>query len=157
MSITKQEYYMSLAQLTAKRSKDPSTGCGAAIISSEGRVLGLGYNGMPNGCRDKFTWYRDGGFLFSKYAFVVHAEVNAIMNSTASLVGATLYCTLFPCNECAKVIIQSGITTVVYDSDKYHDENSTIAARMLFDAAHVHYYFEEGPQLTFLTAAFRKP
>jgi dCMP deaminase len=133
--ISKWNYFMSLAFLSARRSKDPSTGCGAAIISPKGRVLGLGYNGFPNGCKDIFPWERDGDFMETKYAYVVHAEANAIYNSNGSLEGADIFCTLYPCHECAKAIVQSGIQRVVYWDDKYHDENFTRAARRLFAAA----------------------
>ena len=126
---------MSLAHLTARRSKDPSTGCGAVIVSLENRVLGTGYNGFPNGCKHSFPWTRDGDFMNTKYAYVVHAELNAILNSNASLDGADIFCTLHPCHECAKAIVQSGIKRVLYWSDKYHDEDSYRAARRIFNAA----------------------
>jgi dCMP deaminase len=135
--ITKWNYFMSLAMLTAKRSKDPSTQAGACIVNLKNRIIGLGYNGMPNGCRDSFTWQREGKFLNTKYPFVVHAEVNAILNSTASTEHADLFCTLFPCNECAKVIQQAGINRVIYWSDKYHKSDAAIAARMIFDASKI--------------------
>ena len=136
-AIEKWNYFMSLAYLTSKRSKDPSTQCGASIVNTKDRIVGLGYNGMPNGCKYKFSWDRDGGFCDTKYAFVVHAEVNAIMNATDKLDGCMMFTTLFPCNECAKTIVQSGITTVVYHSDKYHDMDFSKAARMIFRAADV--------------------
>ena len=104
------EYFMGVALLSAKRSKDPSTQVGACIVNEDKRIVGIGYNGFPRGCEDKiFPWEREGKFLTTKYAYVVHAEVNAILNSSSNLNGATLYVSLFPCNECAKVIIQSGI------------------------------------------------
>ena len=125
--------------MTARRSKDPSTQVGACIVNTEGRIVGLGYNGFPNGCKDAFSWDRDGGFVESKYAYVVHAEVNAVMNATEKLTGTTIYCTLFPCNECAKIIVQAGISSVVYDDDKFHDENFSRAARNIFRAAGVNF------------------
>lgn len=131
---------MSMAYLTARRSKDPSTQCGAIIVNTpQGRVLGTGYNGMPNGCKYSFPWESDGDFLNSKYAYVVHAEVNAIMNAKTDLTGTIMYCTLFPCNECAKVIVQAGITNVYYADDKYHDKDFSEAARSIFNSASVSY------------------
>ena len=113
------DYFMSIAILTAKRSKDPNTQVGACIVDQNKRIVGMGYNGFPNGCSDdEFPWERKGEFLDCKYPYVVHAEPNAILNSTASLQNATLYVTLFPCHECAKLIIQSGIKEIVYISDK---------------------------------------
>ena len=135
--ITKWNYFMSLAHLTARRSKDPSTQAGACIINLKNRVIGLGYNGFPNGCKDKFPWRREGDFLNTKYAYVVHAEVNAILNSTSTTEHADLFCTLFPCNECAKIIQQAGINRVIYWSDKYHDADFSIAARAIFEAAKI--------------------
>ena len=114
------EYFMGLAHLSAMRSKDPSTQVGAVIVDQEHKVVGIGYNGLPIGCSDdEFPWDREGGMLETKYAFVVHAELNAILNSTRNLHGCTLYVSLFPCNECAKAIIQSGIRKIVYEDDKY--------------------------------------
>lgn len=137
-NISKQNYFMSLAMLSSRRSKDPSTQCGAAIVSvPQGRVVGLGYNGFPNGCKDAFPWDREGSFTNTKYAYVVHAEANAIMNATANLEGADIYCTLFPCNECAKLIVQAGIRQVIYWSDKYHDHDFSIAASLIFKAAKI--------------------
>jgi dCMP deaminase len=137
MNISKWNYFMSLAMLSARRSKDPSTQTGAAIINPEGRIVGLGYNGFPNKCKNAFPWGREGNFLETKYAFVVHAEANAIMNATSNLEGAAMFCTLFPCNECAKLIVQAGIVNVIYWSDKYHDSDFTVAARYIFEAADV--------------------
>jgi dCMP deaminase len=130
--ITKWNYFMSLAMLTSKRSKDPSTQVGACIVNQKRRVIGLGYNGFPNGCRDGFSWNREGDFVNTKYAYVVHAELNAIMNSTSDLENSTIFCTLFPCNECAKAIVQAGIKRVVYWSDKFHDSDFSRAARAIF-------------------------
>ena len=137
------EYYMGVAVLSSYRSKDPSTQVGACIVDSNHRILSVGYNGTPNGMNDEaFNWSRKGDFQNSKYAYVIHAEPNAIMNfsgNTADLKGATIYVTLFPCNECAKLIVQSGIKKVVYLSDKYKDSDSTIASKQIFDGCGVEY------------------
>lgn len=132
------EYFMGLAHLSALRSKDPSTQVGAAIVDQNNRVVSVGYNGFPTGCSDdEFPWGREGGVLISKYAFVVHAELNAILNSPRSVRGCTIYVSLFPCNECAKAIIQSGIKKIVYESDKYADTETTIASKRMLNAAGV--------------------
>ena len=117
------EYFMGIALLTAMRSKDPNSQVGACIVSPENKILSLGYNGMPIGCDDDaMPWEREGDPLDTKYMYVCHAELNAILNSAHNnLKGARVYVTLFPCNECAKAIIQSGISEVVYYGDKYHD------------------------------------
>lgn len=135
------EYFMSIAMLSAMRSKDPSTQVGACIVNSEKRILSMGYNGMPKHCSDdEFPWDRDGSPLSSKYLFVCHAELNAILNCNSSSVkGCTVYSTLFPCNECAKAIIQSGIAEVVYMSDKYSESDSVLASKRMFDTAGVKY------------------
>ena len=136
--LTWDEYFMGLAHLSAKRSKDPSTQVGAVIVSDEHRVVSIGYNGFPNGCSDdEFPWDREGGMLETKYAFVVHAELNAILNSTRDLHGCTLYVSLFPCNECAKAIIQSGIRKIVYEDDKYAAADNVIASKKMLNAAGV--------------------
>lgn len=130
------EYFMGIAHLSAKRSKDPSTQVGAAIVSPEHRVVGIGYNGFPNGCDDDdFPWEREGDFGCTKYPFVVHAELNAILNSTTNLRGCSIYVSLFPCNECAKAIIQSGIQRIVYESDKYADTDGVKASKRMLKAA----------------------
>ena len=135
------EYFMSMAHLSAKRSKDPSTQVGACIVNSQKRVVGLGYNGFPKGCDDnEFPWARDGEFLDTKYPYVVHAELNAILNSIQDLNGCTIYVSLFPCNECAKAIIQAGIKTIVYECDKYADSAAVKASKRMLDAAGVRYY-----------------
>lgn len=132
------EYFMGLAHLSAKRSKDPSTQVGAVIVSSEHRVVGIGYNGFPNGCDDDdFPWDREGEFSDTKYPYVVHAELNAILNSITSLKGCSIYVSLFPCNECAKAIIQSGISRIVYESDKYASTDGTIASKRMLTASGV--------------------
>ena len=134
------EYFMSMAHLSALRSKDPNTQVGACIVNPEKRVVGLGYNGFPKGCNDDdFPWDRKGEFLETKYPYVVHAELNAILNSIQDLKNCTIYVSLFPCNECAKAIIQCGIKEVVYMSDKYAMTESTIASKKMFDMAGVAY------------------
>ena len=137
------DYFMKMAQLTAQRSKDPNTQVGACIVSKDNRILSTGYNGAPNGFDDDlFPWDREGEPLETKYLYVVHAERNAILSfrgNNTEFEGAKIYVDLFPCNECAKEIIQSGIKEVVYLSDKYADSPSTIASKRLFDAAGVIY------------------
>lgn len=130
------EYFMGIAHLSAKRSKDPSTQVGATIVNEQNRIIGIGYNGMPQGIDDDHApWGRDGDFLHSKYAYVVHAELNAILNATQSVHGSRIYVSLFPCNECAKAIIQSGIREIVYESDKYADSDNVKASKkMLLEA-----------------------
>lgn len=132
------EYFMSVAHLSALRSKDPNTQVGACIVNPDKRIVGLGYNGFPRGCDDdSYPWDREGDFLDTKYPFVVHAELNAILNSIQSLKGCTIYVSLFPCNECAKAIIQSGIKCVVYESDKYAGTDGNIASKKMFRDAGV--------------------
>ena len=127
------EYFMGVAKLSALRSKDPKTQVGACIVNNDLRIVGIGYNGMPQGINDKeFPWGNEGNYLDTKYPFVVHAEANAILNATQSLKGSKIYVTLFPCNECTKLIIQSGIKEIVYESDKYqHKEEHKAAVKML--------------------------
>ncbi|MBQ6560657.1 MAG: dCMP deaminase family protein [Erysipelotrichaceae bacterium] len=138
MVISWEDYFMGLAHLSALRSKDPNTQVGACIIDSEKKVVSIGYNGMPRGCNDnEFPWEREGGFLDTKYAFVVHAELNAILNSPRSVKDCTLYVSLFPCNECAKAIIQSGIKKIVYESDKYAGTEGNIASKKMLEEAGV--------------------
>lgn len=129
------EYFMGIALLSAQRSKDASTQVGACIVSQDNKILTVGYNGMPRGCNDDdMPWEREGGVLESKYAFVCHAELNAILNNAgASLKGAKCYTTLFPCNECAKALIQAGISEVIYLSDKYASTEGTIASKKMFN------------------------
>lgn len=132
------EYFMGVAILSSKRSKDPSTQVGACIVNKDKKIVGIGYNGFPRGVDDDaFPWGKEGNYVDTKYPYVVHAEPNAILNSTTSLVGSTIYVTLFPCCECAKLIIQSGIKEIVYISDKNAHEDSTIASKRLFEAAGV--------------------
>lgn len=136
--LTWDEYFMGLAHLSALRSKDPNTQVGAAIVDENHRVVSVGYNGFPTGVSDdEFPWSREGDVLTSKYAFVVHAELNAILNSQRSVRGCTIYVSLFPCNECAKAIIQSGIKKIVYESDKYNGVDTTIASKRMLKAAGV--------------------
>ncbi|MBR0173769.1 MAG: dCMP deaminase family protein [Lachnospiraceae bacterium] len=136
------EYFMGVAVLSGHRSKDPSTQVGACIVSEDNKILSMGYNGLPRGCSDdEFPWAREGSDLETKYPYVVHSELNAILNYRGgSLEGAKIYVSLFPCNECAKAIIQAGIRTIIYDSDKYHDTPSMQASRRMLDAAGVRYY-----------------
>ncbi len=133
------EYFMGVAQLSGMRSKDPNTQVGACIVSGANKILSMGYNGFPCGCSDEeFPWDREGDELNTKYAFVTHAELNAILNYRGgSLEGTKLYVSLFPCNECTKAIIQAGITCVVYDSDKYEGTPMNRAAKRMFAAAGV--------------------
>ena len=134
------QYFMGVSKLSALRSKDPSTKVGACVVSADNRIVGVGYNGMPYGTDDeKAPWGREGRFLETKYAFVVHAELNAILNSTKELKGCRLYVSLFPCHECAKAIIQSGIKEIIYEDDKYNGTESDIASKRMLDAAGVTY------------------
>jgi len=135
------EYFMGIALLSAKRSKDPNTQVGACIVNERNKIVGIGYNGFPAGCSDDvLPWAREAGNVNdTKYPYVVHAEVNAVLNSTKDLHGAKLYVALFPCNECAKVIIQSGIREVIYLSDKYGKSDSVMAAKKMFNMAGVRF------------------
>ncbi len=133
------EYFMGVAELSAMRSKDPHTQVGCCIVSQDHKILSMGYNGFPRGCSDDdFPWKREGPPLENKYFYTTHSELNAILNYRGgSLEGSSLYVTLFPCNECAKAIIQAGIKEIVYDSDKYENEPSTIASKKMLRAAGV--------------------
>ena len=135
------EYFMGIAILSSMRSKDPGTCVGACVVDSKNRVLSLGYNGMPVGCNDDdFPWEREGSMLNTKYAYVCHAELNAILNYEGyALRGSKLYVTLFPCNECSKAIIQKGIKEVIYLENKYGEEDFVKASKMMLDAAGVEY------------------
>ncbi len=139
------EYFMGIATLSAMRSKDPSTQVGACIVNEEKRIVSMGYNGMPRCCSDdEYPWDKTDNPLESKYLYVCHAEFNAILNcAVGSVKGCTVYTTLFPCNECAKAIIQSGIREVVYMCDKYADADNVIAAKRMFDTAGVTYRMYE--------------
>jgi len=131
------EYFMGVSILSAQRSKDPSTQVGCCIVNQDKKIVGTGYNGFPIGVSDEcLPWSRKGDLLDTKYPYVVHAELNAILNSVGrDLSGCTLYVALFPCNECAKAIIQSGIKEVVYLSDKYADLEGTKASKIMFEQA----------------------
>lgn len=133
------EYFMGIAYLSAMRSKDPNTQVGACIVSSANKILSMGYNGFPSGCSDdEFPWDRDGEGLDSKYLYSTHSELNAILNYRGgSLEGSRMYVTLFPCNECAKAIIQSGIKELIYDSDKYDGTPSVVASKRMLSSAGV--------------------
>ena len=131
------EYFMGVAMLAARRSKDPNTQVGACIVSQDNIIISTGYNGMPKGCSDdEFPWGREGAEI--KYPYVVHAELNAILNASGrDLRGSRLFVALFPCNECAKAIIQSGVKEVLYLSDKYADSMSTLASKRMLESAGV--------------------
>lgn len=134
------QYFMGLAHLSRLRSKDPNTQVGACIVDDENKVVSIGYNGFPRGCSDyDFPWQKNQDSLNSKYLYVVHAELNAILNSPRSLKDTTLYVSLFPCNECAKAIIQAGIKKVIYEEDKYAHTDSVIASKKMFDASGIIY------------------
>lgn len=136
------EYFMGVALLSAQRSKDPNTQVGACIVSEDNKILSMGYNGLPLGCSDNdFPWNRESEDPYdNKYFYSTHSELNAILNYRGgSLEGAKLYVTLFPCNECAKAIIQCGIQKVIYLEDKYENTSSVKASKRMFDAAKVEY------------------
>lgn len=131
------EYFMGIAILSSKRSKDPNTQVGACIVKNN-KIIGIGYNGFPIGCSDdELPWTKNDNYLESKYPYVVHAELNAILNSTEKLDGATIYVSLFPCVECSKAIIQSGIKKVVYMSDKYKENDIFIASKKILNMSGV--------------------
>ncbi len=137
------EYFMGVAKLSGMRSKDPSTQVGCCIVSQDNKILSMGYNGLPRGCSDDtFPWSREGEDpLETKYVYTVHSELNAILNYRGgSLEGAKLYVSLFPCNECAKAIIQSGIKEVIYAENKYEDTPAVQASMRMFNAAGVSYH-----------------
>ena len=137
--ITWDQYFMGVAKLSAYRSKDPNTQVGACIVNNDNRIVGVGYNGLPRGCEDdKFPWsVREGALYDTKYPYVVHAELNAILNSQRSVRGCSLYVSLFPCNECAKAIIQAGIKRIIFESDKYDGADTNIASKRMLRAAGV--------------------
>jgi dCMP deaminase len=139
--ISWEEYFMALAQLAAKRSKDPNSQVGACIVSPDHHIVSLGYNGWPIGINeDDLPWEREGDPLDTKYVYVVHSEANAILNAHGQqLKGCDIYTTLFPCNECTQLIIQAGIKKVIYADDKYHDEDAFVASRKMLDLAGVKY------------------
>ena len=146
------EYFMGVAFLSAMRSKDPHTQVGACIVSEDNKILSMGYNGFPKGCSDdEFPWKREGDPLDNKYFYTTHSELNAILNYRGgSLEGSKLYVSLFPCNECAKAIIQSGIKTVIYECDKYDNTPSVIASKRMLKAAGVKFrkYEHTGREVT---------
>ncbi len=133
------EYFMGVAVLSGLRSKDPSTKVGCCIVNEDKKIIGIGYNGLPLGCSDdEFPWCNDQeNWLDNKYPYVVHAEANAVLNSTASIKNATLYVTLFPCNECAKLVIQSGIKEIIFIDNKYKDSENNIASKKMLEASGV--------------------
>lgn len=136
--ITWDECFMKMAHLIAERSKDPSTQAGAVIVTKNNVVVGMGYNGFPRGIENtELPWEREGDFENTKYAYVCHAEENAVYNANNSTKDCIMYCVLFPCNECAKTIIQNGIKEVVYESDKYANEPNVKASKKLFKLAKV--------------------
>lgn len=133
------DYFMGIAILSGMRSKDPSTQVGACVVDKDNRIISIGYNGFVNGCSDDdFPWNREGDYLNTKYPYVVHAELNAVMNARGkSLEGCKIYVTLFPCNECTKVIIQSGIKEVYYKENKYPDSESVKASVFMLNKANI--------------------
>lgn len=135
------EYFMGVALLSGRRSKDPNTQVGACIVSPNNKIVGAGYNGLPMGCSDEdFPWEKSGDLLNTKYPYVCHAELNAILNNIGmDLSGCRIYTALFPCNECSKAIIQSGIKEVIYLSDKYDGTDVSIASKRMLDSANVSY------------------
>ena len=137
------EFFMGVAILASERSKDPNTQVGACIVSADNRILSVGYNGTPNGFEDiYFPWDREGDELNTKYLYVVHAERNAILNYRGNIKdfeGAKLYVTMFPCNECAKEVIQVGIKDIIYLDDKYVNTNGVIASKRMLDVCNVKY------------------
>ena len=145
------QYFMGIALLSSMRSKDPNTSVGACIVDSDNKILSMGYNGMPHGCSDdEFPWDRDSEDpLNTKYLYVCHAELNALLNYTGTnLKGARIYTTLFPCNECTKALIQSGIAEVIYMDNKYPDSPSVVAAKRMMKAARIHYHSYDRSNLT---------
>ena len=142
------EYFMGIAKLSAMRSKDPSTQVGACIVSKDNRILSIGYNGAPNGFDDTyFPWDREGNYLDTKYPYVCHAELNAISNyrgNKKDFEDAKLYVTLFPCNECTKIVIQNGIKEIIYLCDKYKDTEGIKASKFMLERCGV--TFKEFPE-----------
>ena len=132
---------MGVALLSAKRSKDPNTQVGACIVNEKNKIVGAGYNGLPIGCDDDvFPWSKQGDYLDTKYPYVCHAELNAILNNIGmDLKGCKIYTALFPCNECTKAIIQSGITEVIYLSDKYDGTDASKASKLMLEKSGVKY------------------
>ncbi len=132
------QYFMGVALLSAKRSKDPNTQVGCCLVSEDKKIIGIGYNGFPRTINDDYLpWERTGAWLNTKYPYVVHAEANAILNSTRDLKGATLYVSLFPCNECAKLLIQSGIKEVVYIHDFHSEDDNVKASKKMLELSNI--------------------
>lgn len=129
------EYFMAVALLSAQRSKDPNTQVGACVANEQNKIVGVGYNGFPWGCSDdELPWKREGSFLDTKYPYVCHAELNAVLNAISTdLRNCRIYVGLFPCNECTKVIIQAGISEIIYLSDKYKDSDQVKASKIMLD------------------------
>ena len=137
--LTWEEYFLALVQITSLRSKDPNTKVGTIIVNPKNRIISTGYNGMPLG-DDTFTWKKEHkDYYQTKYAYAIHAELNAILNSTRSVENSTLYTTLFPCSQCAKTIAQSEIKKVIYKEDKYSHTKDIIASKKIFDQCNVEY------------------
>lgn len=151
------EYFMGVALLSAKRSKDPSTQVGACIVNEKNKIVGTGYNGLPIGCHDdEFPWDKQGDFLNTKYPYICHAELNAILNNIGmDLHGCKIYTALFPCNECSKAIIQSGISEVIYLSDKYAGSDTAKASKKMLETAGVKYRKVES-KITHLNLSFKE-
>lgn len=151
------EYFMGVALLSARRSKDPSTQVGACIVNNKNKIVGAGYNGLPMGCDDdEFPWEKQGGFLDTKYPYICHAELNAILNNIGmDLKDCKIYTALFPCNECTKAIIQSGIKEVIYLSDKYEGNDVFKASKIMLDKAAIKYRKVES-KLTSLILSFNE-
>ena len=143
------EFFMGVAMMAARRSKDPSSQVGACLVDDDRKVVSIGYNGMPRGIDDEAIPWGQGQCLDSKYLYVCHAEFNAVLNTRdgAALKGCTLYVTLFPCNECAKALIQVGVKKIVYLDDKYHDHLEEVASRRLLDMAGILYDPYKGRRL----------
>ena len=134
------EYFMGVAILSSYRSKDPNTAVGACIVNDDNIILSLGYNGAPRGLHDdNMPWNREGNFTDTKYAYVCHSELNAILNYRGNLENTRIYVTLFPCNECAKAIVQSGIKEVIYLSDKYDGTEGNIVSKKILDETNIKY------------------
>lgn len=153
------EYFMAVALLSAQRSKDPNTQVGACVANRDNKIVGVGYNGFPWGCSDDILpWARSGEFLNTKYPYVCHAELNAVLNSISrDLRGCRIYVGLFPCNECTKVIIQAGIEEIIYLSDKYSHTDSVRASKVMLDTSPNITYRKLEPQREKITVDFKFP
>ncbi len=153
------EYFMAVALLSAQRSKDPSTQVGACVANDQNKIVGVGYNGFPWGCSDDdLPWSREGNYLNTKYPYVCHAELNAVLNSISTdLRGCRIYVGLFPCNECTKVIIQAGISEIIYLSDKYADSESVQASKIMLDKSPNITYRQLETELETIKLSFMKP